>query len=462
MNWKIVVAFLLGGLLAWLLGMWGMRKGKKYEEVYDRVVEDTTDESTKIRTLTDSHALALKGHDETLAKLRDDHEVGLLRAKVDHDTALSAQKAELGKLQTMVWSSDSVKSEVETTKLQMQQQKDEFARLELDWKKRLEAAEASATASGAKIRDLEANHLKLVADTDAKATLVTANGSEWEAKYTALDADWQAKFDALEVEHKNCATQIRNLSSETSSSGGALPLVGAVAVASAAVGAAGAVASTRPTGSPTPPDAAVKSMMKPVAVDGDDLLLIEGIGPKVNQVLNQAGITKWSQIRDTDEATLQSILDKGGVSYSHSVPTWSKQATFLCDGDQPGFYAYIEYLDNGREPEGSTPEKIRSYIDSARPRMEQKLGNAPAPKDDLTELEGVGPKFNDALLNAGINTFAKVAESSEEKLTAALTDDGLTFAPSLPTWPKQAGLLAKGDRQGFEAYVATLRSGVDS
>jgi large subunit ribosomal protein L4 len=91
---------------------------------------------------------------------------------------------------------------------------------------------------------------------------------------------------------------------------------------------------------------------------------------------------------------------------------------------------------------------------------------APAPKakkaaagDDLKRIEGIGPKINDALIAAGITTFAGLEAASEEALKAALETAGLRFAPSLGTWAEQAGYLARGDEAGFVALTEKLVAG---
>lgn len=76
-------------------------------------------------------------------------------------------------------------------------------------------------------------------------------------------------------------------------------------------------------------------------------------------------------------------------------------------------------------------------------------------------IEGIGPAFSGALRTAGITTFVRLAASSEDELRAAISAAGLSFAPSLPTWAKQADYLAKGDRAGFDAYVEFLVAGRD-
>lgn len=72
----------------------------------------------------------------------------------------------------------------------------------------------------------------------------------------------------------------------------------------------------------------------------------------------------------------------------------------------------------------------------------------PAPSapssDDLTRIEGIGPKMAAALQAAGLNTFAKIAAANEAQLKAAIEAAGMSLSPRLPSWPQQAKLAAAG------------------
>lgn len=80
-------------------------------------------------------------------------------------------------------------------------------------------------------------------------------------------------------------------------------------------------------------------------------------------------------------------------------------------------------------------------------------------RDDLTRLEGVGPKIAAALAASGISTFAALADASDEDLRTALKAAALRSAASLPTWSRQARLLADGDEAGFRALTDRLVGG---
>ena len=79
--------------------------------------------------------------------------------------------------------------------------------------------------------------------------------------------------------------------------------------------------------------------------------------------------------------------------------------------------------------------------------------------DDLTRIEGVGPKFSEALVEAGIATYADVANSSEDAFVAALTAADLNNPASTSTWSKQAQFLVDGDEEGLKAYQDELEGG---
>lgn len=86
----------------------------------------------------------------------------------------------------------------------------------------------------------------------------------------------------------------------------------------------------------------------------------------------------------------------------------------------------------------------------------------PAAPDDLTRIEGIGPKIAGLLADAGITRFAQLAEAPASQLQAVLRAAGRRFAMARPdTWAQQADLLARGDIAGFEALTARLRGGVE-
>jgi large subunit ribosomal protein L21 len=80
--------------------------------------------------------------------------------------------------------------------------------------------------------------------------------------------------------------------------------------------------------------------------------------------------------------------------------------------------------------------------------------------DDLTRIEGIGPKIAVLLQEGGIASFADLAAAPADRLKELLEAAGSTFATHDPTtWPEQAGLAAKGDWDALEKLKAELDGG---
>ena len=80
----------------------------------------------------------------------------------------------------------------------------------------------------------------------------------------------------------------------------------------------------------------------------DDLKAIEGIGPKIAELLNVHGINSWKDLANTTVNALQNILDKAGKRYQLADPaTWPKQAELADAGKFDELSDYQEYLQGG-------------------------------------------------------------------------------------------------------------------
>ncbi len=65
----------------------------------------------------------------------------------------------------------------------------------------------------------------------------------------------------------------------------------------------------------------------------DELKKIEGIGPKIQQMLYDAGIYTFAQLANTDVSVIQRILDQGGPAYKvHNPESWPFQAKLAAEG----------------------------------------------------------------------------------------------------------------------------------
>ena len=82
--------------------------------------------------------------------------------------------------------------------------------------------------------------------------------------------------------------------------------------------------------------------------------------------------------------------------------------------------------------------------------------------DDLKKIEGAGPKAAEALVNAGLDTFAKVAKTDAAKLSEILTEASSRLSHIVTdTWPKQAALAADGKWDELKELQDRLEGGIE-
>lgn len=79
----------------------------------------------------------------------------------------------------------------------------------------------------------------------------------------------------------------------------------------------------------------------------DDLLVIEGIGPKISTIVVAAGITSFAELAAADVAKLEAILRDAGIHTSNPA-TWPQQARLAADGQWDDLRELQERIKNGR------------------------------------------------------------------------------------------------------------------
>lgn len=105
------------------------------------------------------------------------------------------------------------------------------------------------------------------------------------------------------------------------------------------------------------------------------------------------------------------------------------------------------------KPEPKAETKPEPKVEAAKPveevvekkeepkaeKVVEKAASAEQKADDLTAIEGIGPKMSEVLTTAGIDTYAKLAEISEEDLIAILEKSGARYKSFSPeAWADRA------------------------
>lgn len=84
--------------------------------------------------------------------------------------------------------------------------------------------------------------------------------------------------------------------------------------------------------------------------DNRDLKIIEGIGPKIEQLLKAADITTWQKLAIASKEDIEAILHAAGNRYKmHDPTTWPKQAAMAADGRWDELNKWQDELKGGRE-----------------------------------------------------------------------------------------------------------------
>ena len=79
--------------------------------------------------------------------------------------------------------------------------------------------------------------------------------------------------------------------------------------------------------------------------------------------------------------------------------------------------------------------------------------------NDLSVINGIGPKLREALNDIGIQNFNQLVAADIEELMATLKDKGVRFSPNnAKTWSQQATLAAQGDFAGLKDLQAELKA----
>ncbi|MFT7120202.1 MAG: putative flap endonuclease-1-like 5' DNA nuclease [Neolewinella sp.] len=189
----------------------------------------------------------------------------------------------------------------------------------------------------------------------------------------------------------------------------------------------------------------------------DNFQIIEGVGPKVNDVLINAGYKNWSELAKADSNDLRAKLDAAGKNFALCDPTsWPHQASLAAAGNWDDLITYQKFTDGGRETVGDfeTDSKFEKLA-------AKKLGFSSSNPNDLKVVEGIGPKIEGLLKADGINNWFELAAADADRIQNVLNDAGSRYKLAKPgTWPQQAGLAAAGNWAELKALQDDLKGGV--
>ena len=83
-------------------------------------------------------------------------------------------------------------------------------------------------------------------------------------------------------------------------------------------------------------------------VNENDLKIIEGIGPKIEELFHEHDVLTWEDLSKCSVEKCQDVLDSGGERYKiHNPKTWPKQALLAFEGKWKELFDWQEELEGG-------------------------------------------------------------------------------------------------------------------
>jgi predicted flap endonuclease-1-like 5' DNA nuclease len=107
------------------------------------------------------------------------------------------------------------------------------------------------------------------------------------------------------------------------------------------------------------------------------------------------------------------------------------------------------------------PTAVEPPIAADKVVAKAETAKEPPVPDDLKRVEGIGPKISGVLQEAGITTFAQLADLDVGEIEKILekADPRLLRLANPSTWPEQAALAAAGEGEALEALQKELKAG---
>ena len=118
----------------------------------------------------------------------------------------------------------------------------------------------------------------------------------------------------------------------------------------------------------------------------------------------------------------------------------------------------VEEAPAAEEPKEEAPKAEEPVAETEAPKEETPAKEEAPAADDLTKIEGIGPKIAETFTAAGIATFAALAAADVEKLNSILADASLA-SHDPTTWPAQAKMAAAGEWDKLKTWQDELDGG---
>lgn len=193
------------------------------------------------------------------------------------------------------------------------------------------------------------NERKRAADLERELKTARANAENCNSELSALkSAPADTKQDGkLTAENSALKAEINSLKSSLAATAAAANTPSAAAPDNSIQSLLSTAAPAIAPGTKLPE--ATEILGKKIAQD--DLKIIEGIGPKIAELLIAKSINTWQALAETKPERIKEILTEAGDRFKmHEPGTWPKQSALAANAQWAELRTLQDRLDGGREP----------------------------------------------------------------------------------------------------------------
>lgn len=161
------------------------------------------------------------------------------------------------------------------------------------------------------------------------------------------EEDYRIKIEKLETSLKSCTKQKANLQEELDACKRNKQPIAPITNSDDKLGG---MSSSFSNAIPLIPfDAAAAKLAFGKKIKENDLKIVEGIGPKIEELFNSFDIKTWKSLSETSVERCQEILLSGGERFRmHNPGTWPQQAKLAYEGKWKELVKWQDELDGGK------------------------------------------------------------------------------------------------------------------
>ena len=164
------------------------------------------------------------------------------------------------------------------------------------------------------------------------------------------------------------------------------------------------------------------------------------------------------RLGDNAEMCMIELVDFNDVYTNEKAKKTTRRSRRGGSGGGASTEATTETVETATDETENTEMAAESpVVEEAEVIEETVAEEAPAKADNLTKIEGIGPKIAETLAAAGVATYADLAGTDVEKIADIIKHVRGKHVPD--TWPKQAQMAADGKWDELKAWQDELDGG---